>query len=127
MLKTDIPKLTIVPGGIPPVNPTELLTSKKMKALLEEVAGRYEDRYIIIDSPPPSMATETSAIAKLVDGIIIVVKNGKTPKKVVTELIEQIEKEKLLGIVFNYCDQSANKYYGYGKSYYHSDKKKEKL
>ena len=94
-----------------------------MKALISEVAGRYEDRYIIIDSPPPSMAAETSALARLVEGVIIVVKNGKTPQRAVTELVEQVGKEKILGFVLNFCDQSVKQYYGYGKTYYRKDEK----
>lgn len=89
-----------------------------MKALLDEVKNRYEDRYIIIDSAPPSLASETAAIANYVDGILIVVKAGKTPRKEVKEVIEQLGKEKILGVVLNYSDQSSKKYYGYGKSYY---------
>jgi len=118
--KSTIPKLTILPAGKPPENPMELLTTQKMKALLEEVAQRYEDRYIVIDSAPPSLATETAAIANYVDGIIIVVKAGRTPRNAVSELIEQLGKEKILGIVMNHSDHTVKKYYGYGKSYYKS-------
>jgi len=118
LLKSPIPKLTILPAGQAPINPTELLTSKKMKALLDEVASRYDDRYILVDSPPPSMASETLAMVNLVDGIILVVKAGATPKNAVSEVIAQIGKEKILGIVLNYSDFSLKKYYGYGKKYY---------
>jgi exopolysaccharide/PEP-CTERM locus tyrosine autokinase len=118
LLKSPIPKLTILPAGHPPGNATELLTSKRMKTLLEEVANRYDDRYILIDSPPPSMAAETNAMINIVDGVILVVKAGVTPKNAVNETIEQIGKEKLLGVVLNYTDQSVKKYYGYGRSYY---------
>jgi exopolysaccharide/PEP-CTERM locus tyrosine autokinase len=123
LLKTPVDKLTILPAGKPPNNPSELLSSKKMKKLLDEVKTRYEDRYIIIDSPPPSMAPETNAIVKYVDGVIIVVRAGKTPRSAVTETIEQIGKDKILGIVLNQADQNVKKYYGYGKSYYAEDKK----
>jgi protein-tyrosine kinase len=115
MYKTAIPKLSIIPGGKPPLNPAELVTSKKMKALLTEVKERYEDRYTIIDSPPMSIAAETSAIAKYVDGIIMVVRAGKTPRKDVAEAIEQLGREKILGIVLNDSEQSLKKYYGYKK------------
>jgi protein-tyrosine kinase len=126
LLKTPIAKLTLFPAGKPPKNPTELLSSKKMKALLEEVKSRYADRLIIIDSPPPSMASETNAIVNYVDGVLIVVSAGKTPRSAVTETIEQIGKDKVLGIVLNHADQSVKKYYGYGKSYYNKDKETEK-
>lgn len=118
LIKTPVDKLTILPAGLPPANPTELLTTQKMKALLQEVSGRYEDRYIIIDSAPYSVASETAALANYVDGFIIVVRAGKTPRKAVTEVIEHLGKEKVLGIILNHSDQTAKKYYGYGKSYY---------
>jgi len=87
LLKTPIPKLTVLPAGQPPENPTELLSSKRMKALLNEVATRYDDRFIIIDSPPPSMAAETTAIVNFVDGVILIVKAGSTPRSAVNETI----------------------------------------
>ena len=118
LLKTPIPKLTVLPAGQPPENPTELLSSKRMKALLNEVATRYDDRFIIIDSPPPSMAAETTAIVNFVDGVILIVKAGSTPRSAVNETIEQIGKEKILGVVLNQSDQPLKKYYSYGKHYY---------
>jgi protein-tyrosine kinase len=123
LLKSPIAKLSILPAGRPPGNPTELLSSKKMKALLEEVAGRYDDRFIIIDSPPPSLAPETSAIVNFVDGVIIVVKAGETPKSAVKETIEQIGKEKIIGIVLNCSNQALKRYYRYGDSYYKKEEK----
>ena len=58
------------------------------------------------------------AIVSAVDGVILVVRSGKTPKAAVSETIEQIGKEKILGIVLNFSDLSLKKYYGYGKKYY---------
>ncbi len=117
-LKTPIDKLTIVPSGEPPMNPAELMSSKKMKALLEEVKSRYDDRYVIIDTPPPAMASETNAIAKYVDGVIIVVRAEKTPREAVADAIAQFGKEKLIGLVLNQVARTHTKYYGYSKSYY---------
>lgn len=121
LLKTPIDKLTLLPAGEPPANPSELMSSKKMKALLEEVKNRYDDRYVLIDSPPPTMASETNAIAKHVDGVIVVVKAQKTPRDAVADTIEKLGKEKLIGIVLNQADRSVTKYYGYNKSYYRKE------
>jgi exopolysaccharide/PEP-CTERM locus tyrosine autokinase len=114
MIKTVIPKLSIIPGGKPPLNPTELLSSKKMKSLIEEVRMRYDDRYIVIDTPPLSVASETFAMAKFVDGILLVIRSGKTRRKEIERAIEQLGKDKILGIVFNDSNRSLKKYYGYG-------------
>jgi exopolysaccharide/PEP-CTERM locus tyrosine autokinase len=117
-IKTPVDKLTILPAGSPPANPVELLTTQKMKALLNEVTRRYEDRFIIIDTAPSSLAPEAAAIANYVDGFIIVVRAGKTPRNAVSEVIEQLGREKVLGIILNHSDQNVKRYYGYGKSYY---------
>ena len=74
--KTVVEKLTILPGGPMPPNPSELISSQAMKDLLKEAKNRYADRYIIVDSPPPQLTAETTALAKHIDGIILVVKYG---------------------------------------------------
>lgn len=115
LLKTRLKKLTMLPGGKPYNNPSELLTSEKMLALLKEVKIRYKDRYIIIDSPPPQLTAEASAIARQVDGIIIVVKYGSTKREIVSDLINIIGKEKILGVIINWFDMRSSSYYAYGK------------
>ena len=113
--KTEMEKLTVLPGGRAPHNPAELLSSQKMSKLLVEVKERYADRYIIIDSPPPQLTAETAAIARQVDGVIVVIKYGSTPKDLVADLVEIIGKEKILGCVLNWFDLKTSSYYGYGK------------
>ena len=115
LLKTSLKKLTILPGGKPPHNPSELLSSKKMSELLEEVKKRYHDRYIIIDSPPPRFIAESNAIAKQVDGIIVVVKYGSTPREAVKDLVQSVGKEKVLGVIANWFDLSSLNYNNYTK------------
>jgi protein-tyrosine kinase len=115
LLKTDIKKLTVLPGGRPPHNPAELLSSREMSKLLQEVKQRYNDRYIIIDSPPPQLTAETNAIARQVDAIIIIVKYGSTPREIVEELVDTLGKEKIIGCVMNWFNLRSSTYYGYGK------------
>lgn len=115
LLKTQVKKLSLLPGGTPPPNPSELLSSEPMSELVEEVKARYPDRYIIIDSPPPKFTAETAALARQVDGLVLVVNSGKTPRGLVEELVETLGKEKILGIVMNRFDFQGSRYYGYGK------------
>ena len=115
--KTQIDGLTLLVGGRKPMNPYELLASQLMVDLLEEVKNRYEDRYIILDSPPVQVAAETGVLSKFVDGIVFVVRYGKSSRKVVQETLEKIDKSKLLGVVFNgfegkYTSEYYYKYYG---------------
>ena len=113
--KTKVNKLSILPGGKPPHNPAELLSSQRMSKLLEEVKERYRDRYIVIDSPPPKLTAETSAISRQVDGILLVVEYGSTPRQMISDMIEVIGKEKILGVIFNKFDMRLSGYYGMGK------------
>jgi exopolysaccharide/PEP-CTERM locus tyrosine autokinase len=116
LLKTSIDNLTILPSGKPPRNPSELLSSDRMSALLKEVATRYQDRLIIIDSPPPRLAAESGALARLVDGIVLVVKYASTPREAVSDLIDKIGKDKVLGAVINRFEARSpfykSQYYG---------------
>lgn len=119
-------RLTILPGGPVPENPAELLSSRRMAALLREVRDRYDDRYIIIDSPPPQLTSESNALAQFVEGIIVVVKFGVTPRDLVSQLIDNFDESKLLGIVANGIEHRRRSYYGtdyYSKNRYFSSTK----
>ena len=119
LLKTQIDKLTILPGGRPPHNPAELLSSSKMSELLSDLTARYQDRYIIIDSPPPHLTAETHVIARQVVAIVLVVKYGGTTRQLVMELIEKLGRDKIIGIVINWFNMRSSSYSGYGS---HSNK-----
>jgi exopolysaccharide/PEP-CTERM locus tyrosine autokinase len=120
LLKTGIENLTILPAGKLPDNPSELLSSERMAALLEEVAARYHDRLIILDSPPPRLTAESGALARYVEGILVVVKYGSTPKNSVMELMGGLGREKILGAVVNSFDPGVSRYKKkyYGGTYY---------
>ena len=119
LCKTDVSKLTLLPGGKSINNPAELLSSEKMQHLISEVRNRYPDRFVILDTSPLELTPETSVLINQVDGVLMVVQYGKTPRKLTKSALKQIEKEKLLGIVFNGYEKPMRKYirygYGYGK------------
>jgi protein-tyrosine kinase len=114
--KTQVNKLTLLPAGQPALNPSELLSSEKMRQLVEELKGRYSDRYIIFDTTPAGFAAETNFLSTMVDGVLLVVRSGKTARKLITKAIEHIGRDKILGIVFNGDQESPKKdqyYYRY--------------
>jgi exopolysaccharide/PEP-CTERM locus tyrosine autokinase len=131
LVKTNVDKLTLLPGGEIPPNPSELMSSEKMTELLEEVKHRYSDRLIVIDTPPPSMAAETSFLARHVDGIIVVSKHTHTPRADLEDLIDRMGSKKILGTVVNFIELRS-RYYGYrkyskyGRRYGYGKRKKEK-
>jgi exopolysaccharide/PEP-CTERM locus tyrosine autokinase len=120
IIKSRINKLSILPAGKPPRNPTELLSSNMMVRFIEEVKERYQDRYIIIDSPPSSVTAESKFLAQHVDGIIYVVMANKTPRKDIEKAIDNLGRDKILGIVFNGYEQVRKSYYRYYDRYYKS-------
>jgi protein-tyrosine kinase len=122
LIKTGLGKLSLLASGVPPDNPSEVLSSAKMANLLDELKTRYQDRYLIIESPPPMLAPETIAIAKHVDAVIVVIKFGSTPMDAVEELIDNLGKEIIIGAVINRFDARTSRYYGYRKygKYYRS-------
>jgi len=126
LVRTGNNHLSILPGGPAPSNPAELLSSNRMLSLLREVRSRYDDRYIIIDSPPPHLTAESKALAQFVDGIIVVVKFGRTSRDLITELVDKFQKDKILGVVANWMDKGSTYLYGKGKysqyNYYGSEK-----
>jgi exopolysaccharide/PEP-CTERM locus tyrosine autokinase len=99
--EVGVNKLSLLPAGLPPVNPAELLGSDMMEQLVDELAGRYEDRVVFFDSPPMQVASETAVLAKNVDGIILVVRWGASRREYVQSLVEQIGKANIIGVVFN--------------------------
>ena len=77
----NIEKLTLISGGKTISNSAELLGSPGMKALVQEIKCRYDDRYIIFDTPPVLGCAYAIAFAPLVDCILMVVEEGRTSIK----------------------------------------------
>ena len=114
-VKTGIGKLVFLPAGKAMQNPGELFSSSVMKELLEELKHRYPDRYVIIDTPPVLPFTDSRSLSRLVDGAIMVVKEGQVSPKELLEAVDEIKATNLLGVVYNQSTQTigSSGYYGY--------------
>ncbi len=89
----------IMPAGIAPANPLELLQSGKLSSLLEQL-GEWFD-LIIIDSPPVLPMADTSVWMRQADGVLLVTRQGKTEKRQLKRGLEAIEHQKLIGAILN--------------------------
>jgi protein-tyrosine kinase len=118
LIKTKINKLTLLPAGAPPSNPSELLASGAMVSFLEEIRDRYDDRIIVLDTAPSQVLAEANILSNFVDGIIFVVRAEKTPKELISKAISALGKDKILGIVFNGYSQEQKSYGKYYRKYY---------
>ena len=117
--------LDVIPVGPIPPNPTSLLTSKKFEQFMEKIKEKYEK--IIIDLPPMLAAADSLIVSKHADGMILVVRAGKTHKHSLRVAIENIEASgvKLLGVVINDINEKSSNYYYY-YYYYTLDGQKKK-
>ncbi len=116
---SDITNLSVIFAGHVPPNPTELLGSKKFTSLVEK--AREDFQVVIIDTPPIGSVIDSAIVAKVCDGIILVLKDGAISYRIAQRCKEQLDHSgtKLLGCVLNSVDLSSNRYYGkyYGKYY----------
>lgn len=96
-----IAKLTVLSGGRTISGSTELLGSPRMNHLVKDMKDRYEDRYILFDTPPVLVGADAIAFAPFVDGIVITVESGRTSMTDVKKALALLPREKLLGFVLN--------------------------
>ena len=128
LIKTGIGKLVVLPAGNSPENAAELLSSEKMKGLVHELKHRYRDRYIIFDSSPVLLASDTLPVSSHMDGIVLVIQAARTTPKSASHAVSLIKGSNILGIVFNNVPRDIAKnlypsYYLYGSEGYHRKSK----
>jgi polysaccharide biosynthesis transport protein len=113
--------LFLMPSGAIPPNPAELVGSRKMQELIATLLQQYD--CIIIDTPPVMPVSDGLLIARLVDGVVLVVNGQKTPRHLVKEARSRLlyARAKILGVVLNRVDMVKGDYayyYGHYSSYY---------
>ncbi len=116
LVKTAIPKLTFLAAGKKTNTPAELLSSERMKELMREIKDRYRDRFVILDTPPSLIFSETRVLSSYADGILFIVKEG-VPAGSVRDALSTLKGSPLLGIVYN--GVSSEQLNGRYKRYYH--------
>ena len=113
----QIEKLTLISGGKPFYESTELLGSPKTKELVAEMKGRYPDRYVFFDVPPVLAGADALAFAPLVDWILVVVQSGSTQITDINRALGLLPREKILGLVLNRQQEKSAAYKSYQYSY----------
>ncbi|MFQ5889663.1 MAG: GumC family protein [Gemmatimonadota bacterium] len=117
VLPTDVENLFLVPAGIGPPNPAELIGSPLMDYVIQRARDSYET--IIFDSPPVLAVTDATILGRKLYGVILVVRADCTHRKAAQDALEQLTQvgAQVLGVVVN--DAKANGRYGYRYSYYY--------
>ncbi|MFC5469236.1 CpsD/CapB family tyrosine-protein kinase [Cohnella suwonensis] len=114
---TNTDNLWFMPAGPTPPNPSELLSSNRMAALLETAKQAYD--VIIVDTPPILFVTDAQIVAAQSDGVVLVVDSGNVKKEIAAKAKASLDhvKAKVIGVVLNNVDRerSDSYYYYYGE------------
>ena len=116
---TSFENLWVLPSGPQPPNPTELLGSRRLEAVLQTLKDSAD--IVILDSPPALAVADASILAARVDGTLLVVDAGRTRADSLQRAKESLSRAKtnLLGAVLNKLTQRGRDYYDY--RYYYGD------
>jgi capsular exopolysaccharide synthesis family protein len=111
IIKLEPAGLHLLPGGAAREDVAELLSGPRFGRLLDEARKTFD--YIIIDAPPLGVFTDANLLINRADSAILVVRASKTRYAVVDRLLEQLPRERLLGVVLNRSDTKldSNAYY----------------
>lgn len=106
-----LPNLKVLTAGQVPANPAELLGSDEMCKLLETLGHSFD--HIIIDSPPAISFTDAAVLSTLVDGVLIVVRESKSSRKMVSRVKQQLLDlgANIYGIILNDARTNPSDYY----------------
>lgn len=109
--KDQMPNLDLMFSGEIPPNPSELLSSDSLPALLERLEKNYD--YIFMDTPPVNIVTDACIVGSLMDGVLFVVRQNQSDRESVKHGVSLLEiaGAKLLGFIFNGSDMKRNKAY----------------
>jgi protein-tyrosine kinase len=115
--ETFLSGLRILPAGKPSDLASELLAKEKMKHVMEEIWTEFPGHQIIIDSPPVLSTPDPMVLARQVDGVLMVVRAGRTPRDFLVKALQSLNSSKVMGIVLNGAELGiASKYYYYSSA-----------
>jgi capsular exopolysaccharide synthesis family protein len=100
-----------------PPHPSELLASRRMVDLIDELNARFDT--VLIDSPPIIGVPDATTLIDICDAAVLVVGAGRSTPEDIDSALERVDAEKVLGVVFNRCDTVPKPYggaYGEGDS-----------
>lgn len=111
----------LIVAGELPENPSEILGSRNFLHLLEVVGNAYD--VVILDLPPVNAVIDAAVVAKLTDGLLLVIRENHCPRFVLQDCMEQLQyaKANILGFVMNGSVNGAGKRYKYGNAYRYND------
>ena len=107
--RLDALGIWILPAGAAPWDPLELMQSGRLSLLMDQLDAWFD--WIVVDSPPVLPLADTSVWTRLVDGILLVARQGTTDREQLKRGLEAIERSKLLGAILNSSIAASHKEY----------------
>jgi len=124
IIKSSIPNLYVMTSGKKPLNSAKFLGSRRFKSILENMRTEYD--YIVIDTPPVLAVPDAQILSPLADGVIVIVRHGKTTIDALKNANEALSRSNanVIGAVINDKTAKEGIYYGYGYGYGYGHEKK---
>ena len=119
-LMTLSPSLSLLPGGNADHDPMSGLTSGRMQQIIDRAAASFD--WVIVDTPPVALLTDTHLLAAMVDSAVLVIDAGHTACADVQRAIESIGRDKIVGVVLNRVEQNVLEESSYSNYYKASTK-----
>jgi len=102
LINPGIDRLTLIPGGMPSNNSSELLNSGRMEVMMSEIKSRYpSDRLVIVDGPAMLPYPDAMILSRYVDGVLPVVEVEKTSTEDLKKMMSLLKEVNILGVVLN--------------------------
>lgn len=114
-----VPNLYCISAGPIPPNPSELLSAGLMKELINSLRDKFD--FIVIDGPPVLPVADALLLSKVVDGVLMVIKSGKSTYEIVNRGVKALSDvdARIIGTILNGVDIKKNAYYNYGYHQYY--------
>jgi receptor protein-tyrosine kinase len=112
LLKTNIPRLSILPAGMMSDRAPELLASSRMRDLIDDMAQRYRDRIIIFDTAPCLVSSDAATLAAHVGQVVFVVEAEQTQQHEIVAALNLISACPDISLVLNKAQPLATTSYG---------------
>lgn len=106
---------SILPAGRLTESAHRVVRSPRLEQLIAEAREDYD--FVLLDTPPLVPVFDAAVLSRSVDGMLLVVAAGKTPRRLLEAALDQLDARKVIGLVFN---DDSGPLFGYSRSYYHS-------
>ena len=113
-VQTDLRNLSILPAGRRVEATAELLSSNRMRQLVNTLCARNPRRIVLLDSPPLLITNEGRSLVKIAGQVVLVIRAGRTPRHAVQEAAALFDPQQAGGLILNQMAAvSSEEYYGY--------------